>query len=330
MLRRKLAPVALVVALLTAASGCLSTAHRIPRAELMALAQKPPESRGDRVRVIQAWAGDEGPPRAPAVDSGAHVYVGVGVDGDVGGPIVNHVASPQAAKLQAHESKDWIILAALLAITLAATEGARYDGWVRLHPMYPIHLYGPNGEYTWVPLAQLDPQTAAWAQRAYVREGEGPWTALGRAPLDRVGFTYSVLLGAGQIPSVDGARTPGFLGHLQLGVFPAKTVGLLFDLGLGWRDDLAANTTYDARYALELQAVPFAAGPFHFGGFGQLGFATRLEDAPGGRDSSSTLFGGGAMLQIELTTRLAITARAGLTNTHGENLEEALVGLSIY
>src|SRR5688572_14326929 len=56
-------------------AGCLSTAHRVPRAELQRLAQLPPEQRGQRVRVTQAWAGDEGPPPAPHVDNSTVVVV---------------------------------------------------------------------------------------------------------------------------------------------------------------------------------------------------------------------------------------------------------------
>ena len=96
--------------------------------------------------------------------------------------------------------------AAVAAVALAVTEGARYDGWVRLHPMHPVHLYGPGG-YRVMPLAWVDPETAAWSTRAVVRPNEGPWQPLGRAPLDRHGFTYSVLGGAGQVVSGDDNTT---------------------------------------------------------------------------------------------------------------------------
>jgi hypothetical protein len=327
----KLTAIASVIFLTLAATGCLSTSHRIPHSALVELSRLPPDIRGDRVRVIQGYAGDEGPPPAPAVQANTGIVVidggggGPGPSADSGGP-----RPAKLAKMDAKDAKALIIVAVAAALLLAVTEGARYDGWVKLHPMYPIHLYGPNGEYTWVPLAQLDEETANWASRAYVREGEGPWRALGRAPLDRVGFTYGVLMGGGQVPSVDGARTPGFLGHIQLGVWPSQEVGIQLDTAFAWRDDLMQNTTLDTRYALELDLMPFRAGSMHFGAYGQAGFSTRLEDSPMGNDSSSWLYGGGAMVQLELTTRLAITARAGITSAHDMSLEEAVIGLSIY
>ena len=42
------------------------------------------------------------------------------------------------------------------------------------------------------------------------------------------------------------------------------------------------------------------------------------------------LFSGGALLQLELTTRMALTARVGLAHTHDETLSELTGGISIY
>lgn len=314
---------------LAVGGGCLSTAHRIPPAELKALAQVPPERRGARVWVVQAFAGDE-PPPAPAVREGTPVQVGVHggitVEGSVG-----RLVTRDLAKAASEEAKWWLVLAAFAGIGLAASEGARYDGWVALHPMHPVHLYGPNGEYVWMPLAQIDVQTAAWARRAYVRRQEGPWTPLGRRPLDRVGWTYSLLLGAARIPSTDGSDEAGFFGHIQFGRFFVQEVGLVADIGLGWRDNAFGYRIYNPRYALELEFLPLAAGRFHAGVFGQAGFATRLEDDPMAEDgTSSMLFGAGVLAQLEITTRLAITFRAGMSSLHGERSTDATVGLSIY
>jgi len=195
--------------------------------------------------------------------------------------------------------------------------------------MHPVHIYGPNGEYGWVPLAQLDPDTAAWASRAYVRPEEGPWTPLGRAPLNRQGWTYSVLLGAGEIPSTTGSTDAGFLSHIQIGHFFTGDVGALFDIGLGWREDETAATVFTSRFSLELQVLPLTAGIIHAGGYGQVGTAALFDDGPG-EDYKSSLYGGGGILQLELTTRLAITARAGITVVHDEQVSDLTVGLSIY
>jgi hypothetical protein len=76
--------------------------------------------------------------------------------------------------------------------------------------------------------------------------------------------------------------------------------------------------------------MPLRAGKLHGGGYGQIGFFTHLDDVPSGFDSMGRLFGGGVQLQLELTTRLAITGRAGVTVMHGDFLNEAMLGLSIY
>jgi hypothetical protein len=328
MVAKRLAVAALALAAtaaLSLATGCLSSTHIIPRGQLVALAQLPPEQRGERVRVVQGFAGADEPPPAPHVEVDAVVVVGRPLPGPPVG-----VAGSSPPKANVKDSKLWIVVAAITALGLAATEGERFDGWVRLHPMYPVHLYGPGGEYTWMPLAQIDPGTAAWARKAFVREGEGPWQRLGRAPLDRVGFSYALFLGAGQIPSRDGTSAGGFQSHIQLGVFPLQQLGVLFDIGLGWSEDMAGTTVFDSRSSVELQLLPIALGALHAGGFGQLGIGYRAEDGPYSGESAGPAIGGGGLVQIELTTRLALTARAGVTAVYGQQIGELLLGLSIY
>ena len=306
-------------------SGCLSSTHIIPREELQRLASVPPEQRGQHVRVIQGMGGAEDPPEAPAVHVGTAVVIGT--PGPYYGP--GWRPRPSAGR-SADEAKWWIIIAAITAVALAFTEGMRFDGWVQLHPMHPIHLYGPNGEWTWVPLAQLDPGGAQWAAKAFVRPSEGPWTPLERAPLNRVGFNYSLLLGAGEVSAFDGSRRAGFLAHIELGYFPHPFVGVMLDIGLGWRKNGDFVDVYQSRWALEIQALPLSARPIHAGVWGEVGAATRLEDIPGGVDRTSFLVAGGVMLQLELTTRMALTGRAGVALLDDDKALEATFGISIY
>ena len=339
---------ALLVAAALASGGCLSSTYRIPRGSLQELAQTPPAERGRRVRVIQNVGGGDDPPRATRVESSTTIII----VGDVGGPGYGHGGGGggpsgrpgtgvrpgggigPSAKLAADDSRAWLVIAAIAAVALATTEGARYDGWVAMHPMMPVHLYGPNGEYMVVPLAQVTPELAAWADRAVVRETEGPWQETGRAPLNRVGFTYAVLGGLSNIPSALGDDSTGFLGHIQFGYFPAQQFGLNLDIGLGSRSNEAGLSIFDGRYSLEAQVYPLAAGPFHAGLFGQVGLATHLEDgAPingRSRDKGGNLYGGGALAQLDLTTRLALTARAGYIILMGEPVTEFALGLAIY
>jgi hypothetical protein len=329
-MRRLLAAV-LFVSVSATASGCLGTSYRIPKRDLQELAQLPPEVRAQRVRVIQGFANDEGPPPAPTVhnDTVVVVHGGVYVDspGSHHGPPVH---SSSTGKAKAEEGKWWFILAAIVAVSLAVTEGARYDGWVQVHPMHPVHLYGPYGEYRWVPLAQLDPQTAAWARRAYLRQTEGPWTTVGRAPLDRAGWTFGMTLGVSEFPSEDDTEKRGFMGHIQLGLFPAHEIGVLLDFGMGWAENSLDQTVADFRNSLELQFLPLDLGIIHMGGFGQIGIGARWEDGEHGATDRGILFGGGVLVQLELTTRLAITGRLGITSVHDETTSDATLGISVY
>jgi hypothetical protein len=343
-------PALALAVLASSTAGCLGQTYVIPKNDLVALSGAPAETRGQRVRVIQQFASSEQPPPADRVDSSTTIIFvpHVHVDGghSHGRPVPPRPTTPppsrpdapkpglgsNLARSKAEDGRAWIILAAFVAIGLAATEGARFDGWANLHPMHPVHLFGPYGEYVVMPLAQIDQQTALWARRAVIREGEGPWNPLERAPLDRAGFTYSLLLGGAEIPSAvtgDEGGT-GFQGHIQLGYFPTQTVGLLLDVGLGWRANGIGKTVYDSRWGGELQILPLSAGRFHAGGYGSLALGQRFEDGVPDGDAASTVFGGGGMLQLELTTRLAITGRFGLTSAYDTTASEVGVGVAIY
>jgi hypothetical protein len=325
-------------------SGCLSSTYRIPHSELEKLAQTTPADRGRHVRVIQGVGDQDDPPAGGRVESSTTIVIvgdtgpgpRYGGGGGGGGARPGTGVRPgggygSSGKLAADDSKAWIILAAVVAVALATTEGARYDGWVAMHPMMPVHLFGPNGEYMMVPLAQITPEQAAWADHAVVRETEGPWSEQGRAPLDREGFTYGLLFGSAQMPSFTGDKGAGFQGHIQLGYFPLQQFGLQLDIGLGSRQNEMGLTLFDGRYALEADIFPVAVSILHAGVFGQVGKAQRIEDGgPESRDKTGNLFGGGALVQLDLTTRLALTGRLGFENVMGSGSMEGLLGLSIY
>lgn len=329
---RSIAP---LVALAVGASGCLGDTYHIPAHDLEVLARTPPEQRGEHVRVVQQFAGADEPPDATPVHAGAEVVVVTPVQPrhrrtrsvSNGGHVAKTSRLAGAAK---EESKFWIVLAAIGAVGLAVTEGARFDGWVRLHPMHPVHLFGPYGEYAVVPLAQIDPATAAWAERAVIVEDEGPFEPLERAPLDRVGLTYSLLMGVAEQPSADGTEGRGFMSHIQFGVFPTQQIGLQLDIGFGFRDNQVGGTIFDGRYALELDFLPLDVGKLHAGVFGEGGAGVRLEDGVDGGDRQGFLFAGGAIGQLELTTRLALTVRAQATRFFETTVSDVGVGLSIY
>jgi hypothetical protein len=251
------------------------------------------------------------------------------VPGPAPAPSSGHGAG-KAAKLSKEDGKALLVLAAAVAVGAALTEGMRYDGWVRLHPMHPVHLHGWDGSYRWLPLAQVTPEVAAGTRRAVVRESEGPWQQVGRAPLNRQGWTYSVLMGSAETPLAGEPEARGFASHIQFGRFVSGNLGVLFDFGMGWADNQLGDTVYDSRSAIELQFMPMAASILHAGLFGQLGVGYRLDDSYQGSDRRGFLLGGGAMAQLELTTRLAITARAAQTMAYGTRTSDFTVGVSIY
>jgi len=319
---RPFLPLGLAMAALLPLTACPGPSYRIPKSELYALSQTPPETRGEHVRVVQSLGDADTPPQpAPPVRAGVSVYVvaPIWIDGtphhhryhDRGPRRVNGgggggFGGRDLARGQKQEAKAWLVVAAVVAGALALTEGIRYDGWVKLNPMQPVHLWGPYGEYTWMPLAHLTPDVVRWADHAAVRSNEGPWQPLGRAPLDRKGFTYSLLLGASEVPVFGSDPEAGFLGHIQFGYFPLHQFGIQADIAYSWTDDSQGATIFNGRYSLELDALPLSAGVFSAGAYGQIGLGSLSDDGVS-FDETDTLLGGGGLLQLELTTRLALT-----------------------
>lgn len=315
-------------------AGCLTGTHAIPKAELIRLANTSPQQRHQQVQVVQGFTGAEEPPETRPVGSNTtvvytpvYINAGGGGSGRFGRP---GFRPKNLAGQKVDDAKAALIIAALVAATLVFTEGIRYDGWVELHPMHPVHLYGYDGRYAQVPLAQLSPETATWAAKAFVRDTEGPWKPLGRRPLDRVGATYSFTFGRADIPRDFGGVANAFFGHIQIGGFWQNNFGLVVDIGLGGTEaEPGEPAIFDSRYALEAQFFPLQAGPFHAGVFGQVGLGARFQDESR-RDTASFVGGAGALLQLELTTRLALVARTGVVSAHGETSTDLTFGVAVY
>jgi hypothetical protein len=347
---RILAATALTASLL--ASGCASNTYRISGPELQRLAELPPEQRGQSVRVVQQLSNiNVGAPQPitgetqivlfPQINvyEGGRPMHGGGWGRPVGTPIPRSSGGGGGGALHGFsggggDGKAMAIAALVFAVAavvaVGAIEGTRYDGYVKLHPMHPLWLYGHDGTRAVLPLAQLDPQSAAFSDFAYVRDTEGPWHPLGRAPLDRQGLTYAVLFGAGTFQSADGSKRLGTGSTIQLGYYITQQFGIVGSVYFGWRDNDEAQTLFESRYTLEAQGYPVAVGPLHLGLFGGGGAAYRFEDGVVGGDSGSLALMGGALAQLDINTRLALTARVGQTYAHGERMSDALFGLSVY
>ena len=338
---------AVVLAGSLVAAGCVADTYQVSHAELARLAHTPPAQRGASVRVDQEIQASDVSPVDPVADDTTIILLpsvrvstgdarprGSWHDGTGGGRAGHggsggHGGSSGSGGDAKGEAIAVIVAAVAILFIAAAVEGQRFDGQVQLHPMHPLHLIGPDESDLVVPLAWLDPNMAAWADHAVVRAQEGPWRPLSRASLERH-FAYGVYVGEGSFTSVDGSKAVGPASTIQTGYFPNQTVGVLATAFLGWRNNAAGANLFESRYTLELQALPLVAGPLHLGGYAGGGFDVRFEDALDGGNSSGGVLTGGAMFQLELHTRVALTARLGLALAHGEQMQDVLFGLSVY
>lgn len=344
-----------VVAATVLVTGCATNTYKIPTQELQRISMQPAEMRGERVRVQQELGeADVGPPQPVTAETQIvffpemHVHgyerrryyrannasfstgsgrvkggMNLGISGGGGG-------GDKGAAIAI------LVVAAVALFAVVAVEGSRFDGFAKLHPMHPVYLIGQDGSRAVMPLAWIDPQTAAFTKTAYVRRNEGPWQEIERAPLDRGGWNFSMYGGSSIISGIDGARGSGFSSDIQLGYFPAHQVGIVGTLGFAWRDNEVGTTNFHARYGGELQFFPIASGLLQVGGYAGLGGAYRSDErfiqnrVISHVDEGSRMYRGGGILQLDVNTRIALTARFGVTSSFGERTGDALFGLSVY
>lgn len=347
MLLRRALPLLLASTVIT--SGCAANAFRIEPNELQRLANTPPETRSQAVQVSQQLKDADGAPADRVDGSTTIVYVpsvrvstgihygprprpGV-VSGGGGGVSSGGGSGGGTASSGKDAAIAILVMAAVAMIAVIAVEGSRFDGDVQLHPMHPVHLYGRDGGYVVAPMAWIDPELATWAEYGVVRPTEGPWRELRRRPLWRQGPTYALLGGSGSFESAVGDKAFGPSFSIQLGYYFTEQFGIVGSLFLGWRDNVFGDTMFETRSQLEAQYMPIKAGPLHAGLFGAGGVAYRYEDYEdgliSGRDTSLAL-SAGALFQLELHTRIALTARLGATHAHGERMTDMMIGLSVY
>jgi hypothetical protein len=136
--------------------------------------------------------------------------------------------------------------------------------------------------------------------------------------------------GTGSLRSAYGELELGTAFTVQAGVFLTQQVGLMGSIFFGWRDNRVGETLFESRYTLELQVLPLAAGRFHGGLYGGAGGAYRFEDGVENGNSGTRALTGGAMFQLDVNTRVALTARFGLAKAHEEAMRDILFGLSVY
>jgi hypothetical protein len=203
-----------------------------------------------------------------------------------------------------------VAVALMAAAGLAVTEGLRYDGLVQLHPEQPVHLKSSAGTERTIPLAALTPADVDATEEAVVMDDE----AFGfrfdhRRALDRKGFAFKVDFGS--LDSLCGCYSAaGLASNIQLGYFPHHRFGLLGTLTLGGGTNALDQTFQRHSANIEAQVFPLQAWRIHLGGFGHGGMQV-ARDEFGTRTGPA--WGGGAILEFALTTRLALTGRMDYT-----------------
>jgi hypothetical protein len=349
--------------------GCLSNSYNIHRDELVRLSALASEERWQSVRALQRIGGDDYPPsdeallpppvyppgRKPVthvVVHSHHHHAGfwfaprsppparagppVGRSPAPGATSTGSAIDPAIKKGNGKAATAVVLAAAVVAgaaggFVLAASEGARYDGWVAVHPDEPLHLVRADGRTDPVRLSSLSPGQAAAARSAIVYEGqEGRFSRLGRAPLDRAGFTLTTAMHLGGIPQLDRTVATGFGGYLHLGANIANAV----TLGLAGTADTGLDSSSPmlvATVAPELHIYPTR----YVGIYGGAGWSFRNTRADWNtRADEGYVIRGGLVGEVPVTTRLTLQARAGVTEyvfeTRTPVTWEGGLGLAIY
>jgi hypothetical protein len=217
------------------------------------------------------------------------------------------------------------------AVALAASEGARFDGYAQIPLEQPVYLKVDSDERWAVRLGDLTPELAELTAEATVADDEGAGLRrLDRAPLDRRGGTYKLSLGTSAF-NYQTSRLVGPAAQIQIGGFFTPKLGLLLDIGLSGATDCCTGATV-VRHSvgLELQALPLTLGRFHLGAFAKGGMAL----VGGGVIESGPVADGGILAELDLATRLALTMRAGVSTAQLDSgwSQAAMltVGIAVY
>jgi hypothetical protein len=209
-----------------------------------------------------------------------------------------------------------VVAATVATVSLAASEGVRFEGHAEMAPEQLVYLKDRTGAQHAVPLLELTRADAAAAESALVMDDEGyGLRRLDHAPLDRKGGVFRFDLGAGAFTWGD-AHASGVSAHIQGGAFFTHTFGLVLDLGLGGGSidpccagALAPGGTLTRHsLGLEAQAIPVALGPLHLGAFAGGGLAIA---GSGGAYEDGPMASAGALLELDLTSHMAFAVRGG-------------------
>jgi hypothetical protein len=329
-------------------TACTVHQYEIPHDELERLARAPTEQRGERVRVLQqTWYDQDELVSVDAQQTDAATNTALLAvlrteeerrlrerqrdddnaesDADDG----DDDEDDDAARLAGAALAAFAVATVILA-PVAVTEGVRHDGYARLQADQPLFLVGPQ---RWVSLAELGPNDVLGAQRAVAPGWGGRVQTLERRPLDRVGLAYTLEFGGARLPRASDDALLGYGGRLTLGGHPLQELGFFVGGQFAYGSQLG-----DARFLGKVfgaaEYLPAALGVLHAGLFAEAGLSAYAGNSPRTDDRSGLFVTCGPVLQLALSTRLALTLRAGATNTVTDEgrtwLPEASFGVAVY
>ena len=205
------------------------------------------------------------------------------------------------------------VVAVVAGVSLVASEGMRFDGYAELAPEQTIHIKSKHGIETGVALGALTPYDAEMAEEATVKDDEDFGLGIGnRASLDWRGPAFKVELGSSDF-NLGLQQIGGMASQIQLGGFFTRSAGLMLDIGLSGGSLCCSSLFQRHSLALEAQVFPWSAGPLWIGAFAKGGAAISSDSVT---TQTGPIFGGGALIEIALTTRLALSFRAGANAAH--------------
>ncbi len=151
-----------------------------------------------------------------------------------------------------------------------------------------------------------------------ISEHEGQVVPLQRAPLNRVGLSFEADLMAVGLNTLQRETPISWGGRAAIGLFPLQQLGLYLGASFG-AGTHAGDTLTQWRPFLELRAIPLVLDRAHLGVWlsgGRL-FGTERDALRVHRSVDTWTWGGGALLELDLTTRLGLVLRGGILSMNG-------------
>ena len=164
-----------------------------------------------------------------------------------------------------------------------------------------------------IALGDLTPVAIDGAVEAKVMDDEGYGIrTLDHLRLDRH-WAPVFKLDAGSMTFARGAAVhSGFITDMQFGLFVRPWLGLLLTAGVGGAGDEYGATLTRHTFGFEVQSLPLELGPLQLGGYVNVGAAAVASTADGSGDVEwGNAIGGGVLGELQVTSRLAFTLRAG-------------------